>query len=162
MTKQELVENNMRLVYGFISKEFPTYINDEDLVQAGMLGLCQAAEAWDENKGKFSTFAYICIRNEVCTELKNRSKHQGVLSLDYVVKNEDGETTTFGDCIACCEDVGYVDTSVDYAKLTERERSVYALLVMGVDQDSIVDKLGVTQSFIAQVKRKCRLIRSRE
>ena len=78
MTKQQLIEDNMGLVYSLILREYPTYIQDEDIIQCGMLGLCQAADKFDESKGfKFAGFAWFCIRNEIIRELNKRSKHQG-------------------------------------------------------------------------------------
>ena len=101
MMKNKLIEDNMSLVYFIINKYYPTYITDEDIVQAGMLGLCKAGDTWNEDKGAFSTYAAICIRNNIRMEFRGRGKHQGVLSLDYELpETEDGAIITLGDMVA--------------------------------------------------------------
>lgn len=157
LTKQMLIEDNMNLVYSLISKEYPTYVYDEDIVQCGMLGLCKAAEKWDESKSQFSTFAWYCIRNEIIKEFKERSKHNGVLSLDYEMNDDEGGRSTFGDCVIGEEDVLYIDVNVD--SITERERQVFDLYQTGLSQVEVATKLGVTKQYVWKVMRKIRALR---
>lgn len=156
MTKQQLIEDNMNLVYSLISKEYPTYLQDEDIVQCGMVGLCKAADKWDDSKSKFSTFAFICIRNEIRMELRRRQKHNGVLSLDYEVDGNDGERTAFGDCIVGDEDVHYIDTELP--TLTARERQVFELFQTGLTQTEVAKKLGLSKQRVWKVRRKIRTL----
>ena len=149
----------MKLVYWLIAREFPTYTQDEDLIQVGMVGLCIAAEKWDESKSKFSVFAYSCIRNAILNEFRNRNKHNGVLSLDYEVTNDNGERTPIIELVMGDEDVAYVDVSVDLTRLTEQEQKIYELLVVGVEPEEIVRQLNTTHRNVAWTKRKIRLLR---
>ena len=158
MTKQQLIEDNMALVYSLVAREYPTYLHDEDIIQSGMLGLCKAAEKWDETKSKFSTFANICIRSEIQVEFRRRAKHQGVLSLDYEVDN-DGERTMFGDFIVGDEDVGYVDLGVDLDALSQKEQLIGELLTNGVSHEDIVSRLGVSKQQIWKTIRKIKAMR---
>lgn len=157
LTKQQLIEDNMNLVYSLVSKEYPTYLQDEDIIQSGMVGLCKAAEKWDESKSKFSTFAFICIRNEIRKDLQQRNKHKGVLSLDYEVDGQDGERTSFGDFIVGAEDVLYIDTELP--TITDRERQVFELFQTGLAQTEIANKLGVSKQYVWKVMRKIRALR---
>lgn len=156
LTKQQLIEDNMNLVYSLISKEYPTYLQDEDIVQCGMVGLCNAAEKWDESKSKFSTFAFICIRNEIRMELRRRQKHSGLLSLDYEVDGNDGERTSFGDFIVGDEDVLYIDTELP--SLTDRERQVFELFQAGLTPKEVADNIGVSEQYVWKVMRKIRAL----
>lgn len=161
MTKQQLIEDNMMLVYHLLHREYPTYIHDEDIVQCGMLGLCKAAEKWDESKSKFSTFAIICIRSEIQMEFRRRAKHQGILSLDYEIKN--GDTTcdfvTLGDLIVGDEDVPYFDIGIDLTRLNEKERRIAELLPTGMTQVDIARELGVSRQYVHKTIRKIRAMR---
>lgn len=159
MTSQQLVEDNMNLVYGLISKEFPTYLNDEDIIQSGMLGLCKAADKWDEDKGNFSTYAWYSIRNTILSEFKARAKHHGVLSLDYEVNGDDGDRVPFGSFIVGQEDVGYVDADVDLELLTETQRKVFELYRKGVQTKEIASTLGVSRQCVWQTMRKIRKLK---
>ena len=71
MTNKELIADNLRLVYHIVHEHYPTFKNDEDIVQCGMVGLCKAANTWDANKGVFSTYACKCIRNEINKEFND-------------------------------------------------------------------------------------------
>lgn len=151
----------MKLVYHLIHREYPTYIHDEDIIQCGMLGLCRAAEKWDESKSKFSTFAVICIRSEIQMEFRRRAKHLGILSLDYEIKN--GDTTcdfvTLGDLIVGDEDVPYFDIGIDLSKLNEKERLMAELLPTGMSQVDISRELGVSKAYVNKTIRKIRAMR---
>lgn len=159
LTKQQLIEDNMMLVYDLVHREYPTYIHDEDIIQCGMLGLCKAAEKWDETKSKFSTFAIICIRSEIQMEFRKRAKHQGILSLDYEVDNGEGGTCAFGDYLVGEEDVSYVDIGINLNCLTDREKEVAELLTSGMNQVDAAKKLGVSKPYIWKVKRKIKSMR---
>lgn len=159
MTRQKLIEDNMNLVYHYVSKYYPTYLQDEDIIQCGMVGLCKAADAWDETKSKFSTFAPKCIGNEIKYEFRKRAKHQGVLSLDYEVDGDDGERTTFGDFIVGDEDVEYIEIGIDVNSLTPREKQVYDLLPTGLSWKEIADIVGVSSGTVWKIIRKLKAMR---
>ena len=141
MTKQHLIENNMKLVYHIVNTQFPTYSTDEDIIQAGMVGLCKAADTWDETISKFSTYACKSILNEIQMEFRMRKKHCGVLSLDYEVDNEECKTT-FGDLQVGEEDVVYVDDDRFYNLLTEDEKTVFDINKIGFSPDEIAESCG--------------------
>lgn len=146
----------MNLVYSLVTKEYPTYINDEDIIQCGMLGLCKAAEKWDESKTQFTTFAWRCIQNEIRQEFRRRMKHQGVLSLDYEVTDNDGEKASFGDFLIGAEDVLYVDKEVN--GLSQREQQIFELFQSGLRYSEIAVKLGTSRQYIWKTMRKVRTL----
>lgn len=160
VTKQQLIEDNMKLVYHLIHREYPTYINDEDIIQCGMLGLCKAADKWDESKSKFSTFAMFCIRSEIQMEFRKRAKHERyILSLDYEIDDGEGGTSTFGDIIVGDEDVPYFDIGIDLSKLNKKERQIAELLPTGMTQADIARELGITKQYVWSTIRKIRTMR---
>lgn len=158
--KQKLIEDNMNLVYALVSREYPTYLHDEDIIQTGMVGLCKAAGKWDESKAKFSDFAWYCIRYEIIKEFKRRARHQGILSLDYEV-DTDGVKGTLGDTIVGDEDVAYVDVEVNSCRMNKTERKIYDLLVSGLQPREVAKKLNITPQFVYATRRKLRLLRSK-
>lgn len=148
----------MNLVYSLVSKEYPTYLNDEDIIQSGMLGLCKAAEKWDESKSQFTTFAWRCIQNEIRQEFRCRMKHQGVLSLDYEVDGGDGEKASFGDFIVGTDDVDYVDKEIQ--GITQREKEIFELVLSGMAYSEVATKLGVNLQQVWKTMRKVRTLYS--
>ena len=69
-----LVESNQRLVYKIARRFKVSSFDYDDLVQAGMMGLFNAAKNYDVTKGtKFSTYATYYIIGAIKDELEKRS-----------------------------------------------------------------------------------------
>lgn len=148
--KKNLIEDNMRLVYFLINKYYPTFTNDEDIVQSGMLGLCRAAETWNEEKSVFSTYASKCILNEIKKELRERKKHNGVLSLDYSQLDENGESNTFGDSIMGDEDVSYFGYDSFLDSLSPLDQAIIKYKQVGLTTAEIAKRLDCNKQTVNQ------------
>ena len=156
--RDELITENMNLVYGIVSQEYPTYIHDDDIIQSGMLGLCKAAQYWDETKSKFSTYAWRCIRNEINNEFIARKPHSNNISLETRV----GEDLTLGEVLMGDDNVPYLDQDTFLQQLTDEERNVFSLYSVGVPTEEIAVSCGMslqkTRKIIRLVKLKWRKI----
>jgi RNA polymerase sigma factor (sigma-70 family) len=77
LTPNELFENNMNLVYGYIRKH-EIHIDSleyDDLYQEGFLALFKACEKFDPSKGvQFNTFATTCIANHFTDLIRHNSR----------------------------------------------------------------------------------------
>lgn len=70
-----LIESNMRLVINIAKSYRSRAIPLEDLIQEGAIGLMQAAERFDPEKGfRFSTYATHWIRQAIGRAIDNKSK----------------------------------------------------------------------------------------
>ena len=134
--QQRLVEDNLPLVYFIISREYPTFIGDEDLAQSASLGLCQAAENWDETKGLFSTYAGKCIRNEINKEFIRRKPHSKNISLQTTLS----EKLTLDEVLVGDEDVVIMDEKF-YDTLTDEEIKAFELYYVGYSADEIAETM---------------------
>ena len=148
----KLIEQHINLVYFIVNKEYPTYHHDEDIIQSGMLGLCKAAQKFDESKGKFSTYAGRCIRNEINQEFINRKPHRNTVSLETKV----GEDLTLSDTVMGDDDVPYLDDDAFYKQLSEEEQNVLRMDGMGYSSDEIAE---VTNLSVDKVRKLLRIIR---
>lgn len=73
--RQRLIEANMRLVINIAKTYRNRAIPLEDLIQEGAIGLMQAAERFDPEKGyRFSTYATHWIRQAIGRAIDNKSK----------------------------------------------------------------------------------------
>lgn len=58
-------------------------VENEDLIQEGLIGLLYAIRAYDRNcNAQFETFAYTCITNRLRTAILSAGKRLAVVSLD--------------------------------------------------------------------------------
>jgi RNA polymerase sigma factor (sigma-70 family) len=67
-TQQELEEKLVQDHYGLVITQALSFLGDshfDDYVQNGLIGLLKAVRNHDPKKSKFSTFATVCIRNEI-------------------------------------------------------------------------------------------------
>lgn len=73
--RQRLIECNMRLVINVAKSYRNRAVPLEDLIQEGAIGLMQAAERFDPEKGyRFSTYATHWIRQAIGRAIDNKSK----------------------------------------------------------------------------------------
>jgi RNA polymerase primary sigma factor len=73
--RQRLVEANMRLVINIAKTYRNRAIPLEDLIQEGAIGLMQAAERFDPEKGyRFSTYATHWVKQAIGRAIDNKSK----------------------------------------------------------------------------------------
>lgn len=73
--RKRLIESNMRLVINIAKAYRNRAIALEDLIQEGAIGLMQAAERFDPEKGfRFSTYATHWIRQAIGRAIDNKSK----------------------------------------------------------------------------------------
>ena len=72
----DFVKKYINLVRNIAHTFKNTGIDFEDLVQEGLLGLCEAHNKYDENRGaSFPTFATHCIKNKILAYVIKENKH---------------------------------------------------------------------------------------
>lgn len=150
--QRKLAEDNMGLVYFTISKYYKSLVGDEDVISAGMEGLCIAAEKFDPGRGKFSTYAVAVIRNLIRTEIRSRVKHSSVsVSIDNTLEADDDDTFEkwYGEA-----EEGYGekellhDLDVMKGVLTESEALILGLKISGKTTKEIVIETGFGMSMV--------------
>ena len=150
--RQQLIEDNMALVYYIISKQYPTFIGDQDVIQSGMVGLCKAAKHYDPEKGIFSTYAGRCIRNEITQEFIRRKPMKMTVSLDTKI----GEDGTLADILVGDDDVAYIDTAF-YNQLSKDEVTLLHLESAGFNTDEISELCGYNAQKVRKILRTTHL-----
>lgn len=155
----DLIKQNTKLVYYIISHEYPTYLHDDDLVQAGMLGLCEAANRWDETKSAFGTFAGNWIRGEIKKEFVRRKKNSGVWSTDRMMGGDDDDGTTLEELLGREDDTTYLNIEDFRDTLHPHEQMVFDLRNEGLNTEEIAAKTGrniqTIQRITRNIRRKC-------
>lgn len=75
LARQKLVESNMRLVINIARTYHSRAVPLEDLIQEGAIGLIQAVQRFDPDKGfRFSTYATHWVRQAIGRAIDNKAK----------------------------------------------------------------------------------------
>ena len=156
MGGNKLVEDNINLVYFLINKYYPSFRGNEDVQQEGMMGLCKAAKTFDDSKGaQFSTYATMCILNQIRIFFRQDMKHNCVLSADTLIKDDFEDGKTFIDTFIGDEDVSLDKIQFEqfYNTLNDTEKELIQLLSK-YNQGEIGKLYGLKHNTISYRKRR--------
>lgn len=155
MSPQELFKNNTNFAYWYLNKMFPALAPDEDIQQEALLGLWMACTKYDENQRQFTTFASVCIRNQIFLYLRKVRKRNRLVavSLDEFIDSSKSEDTLIDwveDPSANVEAYGY-DLQVFLQSLSKQESDALQLHMMDLKQTDAAKRLGVSQSYYSRI-----------
>ena len=81
--KKILVERNLRLVAHISKKYTSPYVEQDDIISIGTIGLIKAINSYKGGKGvKLATYAARCIENEILMYLRSTKKISQEVSLN--------------------------------------------------------------------------------
>lgn len=164
--QQNLVTDNHNLIYEFAKRK---HLAIDEYYGLLAIGMCQAAQIYDSDSGKFSTVANKCMNNILVNYYEYLSSQRSIpedmiLYYDAPKSGEDGdENGCFLDNIAdsrCTHDivVSGIMSETLINLLSEREQMVVNLLVNGLTQDKIAERMGCKRQnigyYIKQIRKK--------
>jgi RNA polymerase sigma factor (sigma-70 family) len=168
MTAQEIeraIIDNEKLVYYAIHRFFPDFQDDEDVAQAGFIGLWKACISYDDSKTKFSTYAVRCIMNEIRAELRHRAKlwkFGDIASLDEPVYfDKNGSAVTLAHLVPDSHnDYHVVDYDLSFLnnKLSKRDIVVFKLSIYGFTATEIANMFGYTKAWASKIITKAQAL----
>lgn len=176
MERNQLIEDNVRLVY-YAAKKYQRNSPDwEDLVQAGMEGLCTAAARFDPEKGfAFSTYAVSYIKGHMnmycarccCGPVRPMRKADGSLVIcGYAAGDapicKDSRTTLLeslpleSDPVEAAERNILAGQALAWIQenVSERDYSIYLLWLGGRSQADAGRSFGLTQVSVGRIVHK--------
>ena len=105
--RQKLIEHNLRLVAHISKKYYTTTSDGDDLISIGTIGLIKAVDSFNADKGsKFSSYASICIQNEILMYLRSGKKSALDISMNEPIDTDrHGNVLTIMDTIAVADAV---------------------------------------------------------
>jgi len=169
----KLVEDNLKLISYIINRYFYGKSKQkdewEDMFSCGTIGLVKAAKTYDPEKGKFCTWAAMCIKNSIRMYFRQEKKNKSyvdkngelvkikVNSLDAIVNEE---TTTLGDIILLEPEyeINFAKEALnDYYKNNETKQcKILKLHLSGLMQREIANMFNIKQSDISRCLNKAR------
>ncbi len=85
--KKILIERNLRLVAHIAKKYSSTYIEQDDIISIGTIGLIKAINSYKGDKGvKLATYAARCIENEILMYFRSTKKLSQEISLNEALR----------------------------------------------------------------------------
>lgn len=161
---EALYMENERLVMYVVHREFPGCEGDEDLLQNARLALWNACLSYDPKRGKFSTYAYYAILNEIrrsrCAESKSIENSAETVSLnDYILDENKNPGTSIGERTSNSDESTF--QLIEYKKimdaaLDEKERELCDMLVAGMNQQEIAAAYGLSKQAVSKRVQKIR------
>ena len=144
--KQELEEQLVRDNYGLVVSQALSFLSDnkiplEDFIQAALIGLLKSIRKFEEKKSKFSTFASVCIKNEMLN-LKRKNKKDLVIFNDDLVSINHPEymSSNFFEYLPDC--------------LTEEDKFIIKLKLTNHTNSEIADFLSCSKSTVSNKIRR--------
>ena len=154
-SQQILVEQNHNLIYGFAQKR---NIDINEYYGLLAISLCKAAEAYQENKGKFSTFAYMVMGNDLkkyWRTMQNQKSIPSDMIVSYDSHDESCESSYLDNMAADDTDVNFqIQYRCMLEQMNETERIICQMLMDGAKQSDIVERLGITKNQYTMAKKK--------
>ncbi len=146
MNKEKVVKEYLPLVRSIATTYNKLGIPQEDLEQEGMIGLLEAADKYEEDKGaKFSTYATYWIKKYILAAVDKEKKY----SLNSTNLNE--EITKDKKVVTIKSDTNF-DLPSD---MPEDEKKVLTLLFQDeFTLKEIAEKLGISRERVRQIKEK--------
>lgn len=155
--QRKLVEENHNLIYDYLWKK---NLSIEEYYGLAAIGLCKAAITYDSGKAAFSTYAYMCISNEIgcCLRKYYADKYipdELIGSLQYIVELGDNGVT-LEDCIGDVIDVeeeAIINDTLDkfYSRLNDDERLILSLHHAGYKQKEIAKRAEISQAQVSRI-----------
>jgi RNA polymerase sigma factor (sigma-70 family) len=161
--QEQLFQANWGLVYVLVNcyRQARRWLNIEDLEQEGMLGLLKAVHAFDPRRGRFSTFAGVCIRRrlDLYIRLETRQLHASLQPYPA----DDDERQHGGDVVdprsarpqECREAADLARWLLSQVRDVDR-RLLTAYHLDGVPTRQLAAQLGISKTGVTEKLRRAR------
>ena len=170
VTRDKLVEHNLRLVAHIVKKYESKCFDSDDLISIGTIGLIKGIDSFSlEKNTKITTYAARCIENEILMYFRSNKKNQNVISLnDSIGFDKDGNEINLIDVIQdksldiadILHDKNNLENLRLYLKeLTSREKEIiikrYGLYNQRAQtQKKIAKELGISRSYVSRIEKR--------
>lgn len=165
-----LIEHNLRLVAHIAKKYDSKYIDMDDLISIGTIGLIKGIDTFSPDKGvRITTYCARCIENEILMYFRKNNKYSNDISLNEAIGyDKDGNEIAISDVIQT-EHVDFEDDidlkdNIQYLYqylnvLTPREKDIIVSRY-GLDnqeeetQKKISKKMGISRSYVSRIEKR--------
>ena len=168
--RNKLIEHNLRLVAHIVKKFDSKYVEQDDLISIGTIGLIKGVDTFSNDKGvKITTYCARCIENEILMYFRSNNKTAKNISINESIGYEkDGNEISIMDVLKSpkpdfVEDITLKDNIKllnDYMKvLTKREREIlvrrYGLNGYKEQTQKVIAKeMNISRSYVSRIEKR--------
>ncbi len=168
--RNKLIEHNLRLVAHIVKKYESRYVDQDDLISIGTIGLIKGIDSYSNKKGtKITTYCARCIENEILMYFRSNNKFSKDISINESIGfDKDGNeisildilkvpTVDFIDDISLKEDVSLLNKYIKI--LNDREREIlirrYGLNNNPEQTQKVIAKeLHISRSYVSRIEKR--------
>ena len=168
--RNKLIEHNLRLVAHIVKKFDNKYVDQDDLISIGTIGLIKGVDTFSNDRGvRITTYCARCIENEILMYFRSNNKTTKNISIDESIGyDKDGNEISIMDVLKSpkpdfVEDIVLKDNINllnDYMKiLTPREKDIL-LRRYGLNgyieqtQKVIAKELKISRSYVSRIEKR--------
>ena len=168
--EEKLVKHNLRLVAHIASKYKFSGIDQDDLISVGSIGLIKAVRNYSTSKANsFSTFASVCIENEILMLLRSEKKRQSDISLESQIgTDKDGNELCLKDILSdpTTDITAIVSKNISIKKIEDSAKKILDKRELFIithrfglfskrpkTQKEVADKLNISRSYISRIEK---------
>ena len=160
---RRLIEENHNLIYSLLYKY---HLDVEEWYDLAAIGLCKAANTYNNGKSGFSTYAYKCMYTTIMIEKRKENAMRTIPQNQIVYyenqvseESKENDTSTFLNYIPSKRDVENETISTLSLENIENElvgnkRKVFVLLKEGYTQSEISKIIGISKQRISKIKQE--------
>lgn len=170
ISRNKLIEHNLRLV-AHISKKYESDVDSlEDLISIGTIGLIKAVDSYSLNKGvRIATYASKCIENELLMHMRTNKKISKNISLNESIGvDKDGSDVTLLDILPSDSSFNYENINLNenivelrkYLSILDSRELEIIKLRFGLDnseeltQKEVAKKFGISRSYVSRIEKR--------
>lgn len=169
-SRNKLIEHNLRLVAHIVKKFDNRYLDTDDLISIGTIGLIKGVDTFaPEKNAKITTYCARCIENEILMFFRKSNKYSKDISINESIGfDKDGNEIAIQDVLKVdnvdfCEEIDLkdnIDALYQYMDvLTPREKEII-INRYGLEgkeektQKSISRKMGISRSYVSRIEKR--------
>lgn len=168
--RSKLIEHNLRLVAHIVKKFDSKYVDQDDLISIGTIGLIKGVDTFSNNKGvRITTYCARCIENEILMHFRSNNKTTKNISINESIGfDKDGNEISIMDVLKApkpdfIEDISLKDNIKllnEYMNvLTDREKEIlikrYGLYNTEEKTQKVIAKeLNISRSYVSRMEKR--------
>lgn len=168
--RNKLIEHNLRLVAHIVKKFESNYVDQDDLISIGTIGLIKGVDTFSNDKGvRITTYCARCVENEILMYFRSNNKTTKNISINESIGyDKEGNEISIMDVLKApkpdfVEDITLKDNIKllnQYMKiLTPREREIitrrYGLNNQEEQTQKLIAKeLKISRSYVSRIEKR--------